>query len=421
VVDFISVVGQIIAVPKVSVITPTYNAAATIGRAIATVQAQTFTDWEHIIIDDGSTDDTRAAVAAARDSRLQYLYQPNQGPGAARNHGVRVSQGEYVIFLDADDWWSPECLELLVSALKEKAQSPAAAWGDWAFVDIRGTTRNVQYRMPRDEHPLVTLLFRPPFIMHSILLDRAAWNLVGGFDQSLAVAEDWDLWLGLALNGCGFFHVPHTIAYYYWRPNSRSKNILLRAEALKTILDRFWGSPQVSASFEIYRNPSYASATLETCVAAMAIENIPLALEYFDSAIEYELSTLTSIDTYYRIIYADLAPFETSEDVTRELFNLQTAVNRIELILGHVQSSVDIYPKSAHRDATYAAYVALGKAAYNERQHAIARKYLGRAFKINPGNDQSGHVVNTLIKSLLPSRSVDVARKWRGGWSNSRI
>ena len=257
--------------------------------------------------------------------------------------------------------------------------------------------------------------------MHSILLHRTAWNLVGGFDHSLAVAEDWDFWLRLAVNGCGFFHVPRTIAYYYWRPNSRSKNIMLRAEALKTILDRFWDDPQVSAKFEFYRNLSYASATLETCVAAMAVENIPVALKYYDSAIEYEPSTITSIDTYYRIIYADLAAFETSEDVTHERFNPEKAVNRIELILGHIQSSVDIYPTPEYRAATYAAYVALGKAAYNERRHAIARKYLRRALWLNPGNDQNGHVVKTLIKSLLPSSTVGVARKWRGGWSNGRI
>jgi glycosyltransferase involved in cell wall biosynthesis len=102
--------------PMVSVIMPTFNRADTIQRSIRSVQAQTFTDWELIVVDDGSTDNTVALIEGC-DPRLKILRQENQGAVGARNAGLRASAGSYIAFLDSDDEWLPHHLELCVSFL----------------------------------------------------------------------------------------------------------------------------------------------------------------------------------------------------------------------------------------------------------------------------------------------------------------
>src|SRR6202000_2278953 len=97
--------------PKVSIILPTYNRADTIMRAVRSVQAQTFQDWELIVVDDGSTDDT-ASLLAGVETRMVLTRQPNRGFTEARNAGIRAARGPYIAFLDSDDEFMPHHLEL---------------------------------------------------------------------------------------------------------------------------------------------------------------------------------------------------------------------------------------------------------------------------------------------------------------------
>src|SRR6266436_6194789 len=102
--------------PRISVIVPVYNSESTIPRALASVFAQSYSDYEVIVVDDGSTDSTLAVVAGYRD-RVHVIGGLNRGPSAARNTGVRASTGEYIAFLDVDDEWTPEKLARCVPLL----------------------------------------------------------------------------------------------------------------------------------------------------------------------------------------------------------------------------------------------------------------------------------------------------------------
>lgn len=103
--------------PLVSIIVPCYNAASTIERAIRSVRQQRVEHWELILVDDGSSDDTAARISSICDSRIRLIHQENQGPSAARNHGMNLAQGEWLCFLDADDTLLPEALSTLLSAV----------------------------------------------------------------------------------------------------------------------------------------------------------------------------------------------------------------------------------------------------------------------------------------------------------------
>ncbi len=115
--------------PKVSVVIPTYNRGHTVCEAIESVLAQTFGDFEVIVVDDGSADDSAEKIAAIRDSRVRYIRQSNAGVSAARNRGVAEARGEIISFLDSDDLWKPEKLTHEVRFLEEHPEVPAV-FGD---------------------------------------------------------------------------------------------------------------------------------------------------------------------------------------------------------------------------------------------------------------------------------------------------
>jgi glycosyltransferase involved in cell wall biosynthesis len=133
----------------VSIIMPTFNRADTIKRAIRSVQAQTFTDWELIVVDDGSTDDTVAVIEGC-DPRLRIIRQQNQGAAGARNTGLRASAGSYIAFLDSDDEWLPHHLELCVSFLEAFPEEQFVTNELWEDL---GRGRVVKhYRVEIEEH-----------------------------------------------------------------------------------------------------------------------------------------------------------------------------------------------------------------------------------------------------------------------------
>src|SRR5262245_50630537 len=109
--------------PEFTVVLPTFNRSAVLARSIGSVLTQTFKSFEFIIVDDGSTDETRQVVSNLRDPRIQYVFQQNQGPSAARNTGVTIANGKYLTFLDSDDEASPQWLDSLVKTFRQTSAS----------------------------------------------------------------------------------------------------------------------------------------------------------------------------------------------------------------------------------------------------------------------------------------------------------
>ena len=108
---------MVINTPRVSVVIPTFNRASILGNAIESVLSQTYDSYEIIIVDDGSTDDTSSVVTKFNSSRINYLYQENKGRSSARNKALSLANGEYIAFLDSDDKFYPQKLELQVTLL----------------------------------------------------------------------------------------------------------------------------------------------------------------------------------------------------------------------------------------------------------------------------------------------------------------
>ena len=190
------------AVPRVSVIIPTYNRAHYLGAAIDSVLGQTSTDTEVIVVDDGSTDQTRA-VLEQYGSRVRPLYQEHCGLIAAvRNRGLREARGEYVAFLDSDDLWLPTLLETQVAALEQRPEWGMVYCDGWILDDATGQDLCRTHAATRAESGWIgPALFEQNFIQTSaVVVRRAVLEDVGVFreDVELWAVEDWELWLRTA-------------------------------------------------------------------------------------------------------------------------------------------------------------------------------------------------------------------------------
>ncbi|MBI4355948.1 MAG: glycosyltransferase [Candidatus Omnitrophica bacterium] len=182
--------------PKVSVVVPTYNRAHLIPEALESIWAQTYRDLEVIVVDDGSTDDTRE-ILRPWWPRLRYIYQPNQGCAAARNRGISLARGTYVAFLDSDDRWLPDKLAQQVAWLEAHSKAGLVYSRLWRYVLGRDAEREI---CPRElPATFLDVLRGSGFIPTStVMVRRRCLEAVGLFDVSLPVAEDWDLWLRIA-------------------------------------------------------------------------------------------------------------------------------------------------------------------------------------------------------------------------------
>lgn len=176
----------------VTVVIPCYNQASYLGEAIESVQAQTHRGFEIVVVDDGSTDAT-AAVAGRHDVRL--LQQDNAGLSAARNAGLALAQGDYLVFLDADDRLLPNALS---DGIESLAQHPEAAFtsGHFRYIRADGSTQHEFAQEPLECPPYEGMLRGNYIGMHStVMFRRAIFDQVGTFDTSLRACEDYDLYM----------------------------------------------------------------------------------------------------------------------------------------------------------------------------------------------------------------------------------
>jgi glycosyltransferase involved in cell wall biosynthesis len=195
---------------------PAYNQAQTVGAAIESVLAQTFADWELIVVDDGSTDETAEVVGRYADNRIHYCYQANQERSRARNNGIARSRGGIVAFLDADDFWLPEYLAKQTASFRQHPEAGLSrTWTydtDAAGVVVRlGGNGASEARTP--EAFLAAMLVANRMSSIATAVRAACLAEVGGFNPDLRQGEDWELWVRI-LRRYPAAHVPEPLVGY---------------------------------------------------------------------------------------------------------------------------------------------------------------------------------------------------------------
>lgn len=260
--------------PTVSVIIPAYNHARFLGEALESVLAQTYKDCEIVVVDDGSTDDTRT-VATSYAPRVRYYFQPHGGEGNARNAGIRVTSGRYVAFLDADDTWAPEKLAKQVAYLDAHPEV-GVVFTSYLKTDEAGKPLTVEpKRFPYTRSAFETMLIWPYGSMNVAVVRRTCLDRVGGFDETLLFGTDWDIWLRVAQH-YGMANLDQPLATYRQSAGSVSRGPRRReAPAMfRRVLDKLFADPTRLAGLppstvERLRRRAYGS--LEITIALMLL------------------------------------------------------------------------------------------------------------------------------------------------------
>lgn len=220
--------------PKVSVIIPTYNSAAFLVDAVESVLAQTYRDFEILVIDDGSTDDTEQVMERYK-GRVHYLRQRNGGVASARNHGIAMSKGHYIAFLDADDTWFPEKLEKQTKALKSDTSARVCYS---AFLSVTSDLKPIGVkRSTRWRTALEDLLLQGNIVgsICTVVAERVLFEDLGGFDSELSQCADWDMWVRLAAHS-EFLYIDDPLVTYRQHDSNMSRNApLLEKDSLRVL------------------------------------------------------------------------------------------------------------------------------------------------------------------------------------------
>jgi len=263
----------------VSVVIPAYNAEATVTQAVRSVLKQTAGDLEVVIVDDGSSDGTRAVVGAIDDLRVRLVVQENGGAAAARNAGIAAATGRYVAFLDADDLWLAHKLERQLRFLSAHPDVRAVQAGA-IFVDPDLKPLSVRPCVAPDDEFMHFLMFRNlPACMETLLIERSALMEIGGFDEELAILEDWDLMMRAALQ-MKLKSIEEPLALYRVHPANRSRNLELHVRPGFRVLNRIFAEAELPPHIRAHKQEAYARFYLMLSGGALKVGDWPTCVKW---------------------------------------------------------------------------------------------------------------------------------------------
>jgi glycosyltransferase involved in cell wall biosynthesis len=214
--------------PTVSVVIPTYNHRAYVLQTLDSVFAQTYADYEIIVVNDGSPDDTAELLRPLVEAgRIRYIEQPNAGMGAARNRGIAEARGRYIAVLDDDDLWPPDKLAWQVEALENRPHA-VLAYGRSALIKPDGSIYVHEYPDFPSGEVYTQMLEKSWLISPGMALMRAdTMRRLGGFDPKIWGADDWDLYIRLAREG-EFVFEDRVSLFYRMHPENASRRHVIR-------------------------------------------------------------------------------------------------------------------------------------------------------------------------------------------------
>ncbi len=364
----------------VSIIIPNYNHAQFVGDAINSVLDQDYRNFEIIVVDDGSTDNSHEVINNFGD-QVRYIWQENQGLSAARNTGIKHAKGSYIGVLDADDMYEPAYLSTMMSALLENPTADGIYCG-YQFVDqSNNPLPQIEARaIPSNE--LYHVLLDGDFLVpESMFVRRYCYDWAGPFDTSLRACEDWDMWLRISKK-FKIIHITQILTRHRILHGSMSTDPERMLIYRLAVLRKQVGSEPVNENGKTdLRRRGYGRAYLGSCVEYLQAGDQARANECFQRMATVCPTLLTELDTFYQ-----LGCGEQPKGFMGSFSRLDVDLNSRTLMsmLKRLFTELDVpeMVKCNQRMAFARAYHALGLLSYGSKQLKFAAEVSIASYKI---------------------------------------
>lgn len=384
----------------ISVVIPNYNNGQFLQGVIQSILAQTYKDYEIIVVDDGSTDNSKDVVSAFGD-RVRYIYQKNKGLGGARNTGILASNAEFIGLLDADDEWRPTYLEKMMS-LTQRHPNAALYFSSAQGMDAAGNDLPQIFGRMISSNEIYQSLLRANFIIPStVVFRRAAVVDAGLFDEKnrgLHGCEDWDLWLRLSLLH-PFAGTAEPLVRYRLHAQTFSANPRHMQDAVQAVIEKNFGIDDGKYDdWPIEKRRAFGGVyRYRTLTSVQKLGNWDVASKSLQKALTIDPTLSTDLDFFYELTFGS-QPAGYRE--TAHGLGLKENIKLMENMLANVFEEDSKLTTLRNRTFGTANY-AMGLVAYNTRQRALSRKLFFRTIIFDQKYLLDRRIVLSLIKSCL--------------------
>jgi len=328
--------------PLVSIIIPTYNRAHYLYKTIESVINQTYSNLEIIIIDDGSTDETKSVVDKFCDKRLKYFFQKNSGVSVARNNGIRRATGEYIMFLDSDDTILPTKIEEQVKFMETHPDIDCVyCW--WQYIDAAGSLLGEGCATYRGNilEKIIEWNFAP---IHSYLFRYKCFRNISGFKRGIEGVEDWDLLIRFAAKGYIFDFIPKILVQYRMHQKNITNEIDTILKNQIHMLNENFSCLDLPESIKKKGSYTYFLVYIHACSLYYRNGQYEKASKHFSEAIRIYPNGLIS-EAFFNMIIDCLAPADWG--VYTQIADIKDKIYQVVDIYNFFINSIDnsILPK----------------------------------------------------------------------------
>ncbi len=401
--------------PLVSVVIPNFNHALYLSAAIASVLAQSYPNVEIIVVDDGSTDESRA-VAARYGNRIRYIWQENRGLSAARNTGIRAANGEYIGLLDADDLYEPHYLSTMITTLQANPEADGLYCG-YQFVDqYNQPLPQIEARQIPTEQIYATLLDGNFFVPESVLVHQRCYASAGAFDETLRACEDWDMWLRITrqhvIIGTDAVLTRHRVL----AGSMSSDPMRMIDNRLAVLKKHIIVEPDAAPDMIKRANKAYSTAYLISAVEYLQAGDEARAYVCLKQGTQFYPALLLQLATFFELICGKQPKGERGNFATLDIAgNTQVLTRLLDQLFLELDDTTPaaLELRRSKRQIYALADFALGLLSYGARQFAPARQYLWRALRNDPKLRSNQQLISILTRTCLDPRLVEWVRKQR--------
>jgi len=385
---------------RVSVIIPNYNQTRYVGQALQSVFRQTYHNYEIIVVDDGSTDNSYEVIKGF-GGRVRYIRQENRGLASARNTGIIAAQGELISLLDADDQWSPTYLETMISLIN-KFPSAAVYYCLAHGMDIKEIELPQIFGGPIPlPEKLYSTLLKGNFINAcTITMRRSVVIKEGLFDPMLKSCEDWDLWLRLSPK-YEFIGIKEYLVRYRIHGSSLSTDLQMMQQATRTVVEKHFGlEDEDRTAWSEQKHKAFGGLYRFCLLSSIQRKNDwQSGVNSIRQALLTDPTLAKDLDMFYELALGNQPIGYRGSD---QHLDLSENAKLVEKLLYETFTSGTNNDISPVRNLAYGtAYYALGLVAYNTGDRRNSRRYLCKALTHNPALWRDSRVTGTITRSFL--------------------